>query len=113
MSPAFYHITHLLGIMFLFVGFGGLTSANGNRRKGMIMHGIGLLILLVSGFGLLAKMQLSYTAHWVIGLYVIWVLLGALPVLGKRGILNPCVMIAVALILGAAAAWLGFLRPTL
>ena len=113
MSPAFYHIAHLVGIMFLFAGFGGLVSAEGNRGKAMINHGIGLLILLVSGFGLIAKLAVPYTAHWVIGMFVIWLILGGLPVLAKRRVLSPCVVVCIALVLGGVAAWLGYLKPTL
>jgi len=113
MSPAFYHIAHLVGIMFLFAGFGGLVSAEGNRGKAMMNHGIGLLILLVSGFGLIAKMGFPYTAHWVIGMFVIWLILGALPVLAKRRVFSPCVVVTIAILLGAVAAWLGYLKPAL
>jgi hypothetical protein len=79
----------------------------------MINHGIGLLILLVSGFGLVAKMGFSYSSHWVIGMFVIWLMLGALPVLAKRRVVSPCVVITIALVLGAVAAWLGYLKPAL
>jgi hypothetical protein len=111
MSP--YHIAHLVGIMFLFAGFGGLLTASDNRSRAMMMHGIGLLILLVSGFGLIAKMGTPYTAHWVIGMMVIWVVLGGLPVLAKRRVLPIGAIIAIALILGGAAAYLGYLKPAL
>ena len=112
MSPAFYHIAHLLGIMFVFAGFGGLVG-EGNRGKAMMNHGIGLLILLVSGFGLIQKMGLSYTAHWVIGMFVIWLILSFLPVLAKRRVLSPCIVVTIALVLGGVAAWLGYLKPAL
>ena len=111
MPPHIYHILHLVGAIFLFVGFGGLLSANGNTRTAMKFHGIGLLILLVAGFGMIAKLKLSYTALWVLAKMVIWLALGALPVLAKRRALQPGVVVLIAIALGGAAAYLGYLKP--
>lgn len=110
MPPHIYHILHLVGVIFLFVGIGSMLSANGNTRTGMKYHGIGLLILLVAGFGLIAKLQLSYTAPWVIGKMIIWLALGFLPVLAKRRVLQPGVIVLIAIALGGVAAYLGHLK---
>ena len=107
MSPAFYHIAHLVGLILLFVGFGAVASGN---RKGMMYHGIGLLILLVAGFGLIAKLQLSYTSPFVIGKGVVFLLLGFLPVLAKRNILPASAVLWVAILLGGLAAYMGYLK---
>lgn len=111
MPPHIYHILHLIGVIFLFVGIGGLLSPNGNTRTGMKYHGIGLLILLVAGFGLIAKLKLSYTAPWVIGKFIIWLALGGLPVLAKKRVLQPGVIVLIAVALGGVAAYLGYLKP--
>ena len=108
MSPVFYHIAHLVGLMFLFIGFGGLAS--GYSKGAMKFHGIGLVILLVAGFGLIAKLQLSYTAPFVIAKIVIFLVLGALPSLQKRGKLSGGAVIGVAAVLGALAAYLGYTK---
>ncbi|MFZ4765496.1 MAG: hypothetical protein ACOYMN_11125, partial [Roseimicrobium sp.] len=64
MSPVFYHLAHLVGLILLFVGIGGL--AGGYSKSALKFHGLGLLILLIAGFGLVAKLKLSYTAPWVL-----------------------------------------------
>jgi hypothetical protein len=111
MSPAFYHIAHLIGFMLLLLGLGAAAAGNESSRKtGMKFHGIGLVIMFIAGFGLLAKLQLSYTSAWVIAKVVIWLLLGALPVLGKKGILTGQGMMIVALVLGGLAASMGYLK---
>lgn len=110
MPPHIYHLLHLIGVIFLFVGIGSMLSPNGNARSGMKYHGIGLLILLIAGFGLIAKLKLSYTAPWVIIKLVIWLVLGFLPVLAKRRTLNPGVLVVIAIVLGGVAACLGYLK---
>lgn len=111
MPPHIYHILHLIGVIFLFVGIGGLLSANGNTRSTMKHHGIGLLILLIAGFGLIAKLKLSYTSPWVIGKLIIWIALGGLPVLARKRSLQPSVIVLIAIALGGVAAYLGYLKP--
>ena len=111
MPPHIYHILHLVGVIFVFVGIGGLLSPNGNTRTGMKYHGIGLLIILIAGFGLIAKLNLSYTAPWVIGKMIIWLALGGLPVLAKKRALQPGVIVLIAVALGGVAAYLGYLKP--
>lgn len=108
MSPAFYHVAHLVGLILLFVGFGGM--AGGYSKSAMKLHGIGLLILLVAGFGLIAKLQLSYKAPFIIAKFVIFLLLGALPVLLKRKVLSGCVVLSIAVVLGTCAAYLGYVK---
>ncbi|HSI62930.1 MAG TPA: hypothetical protein VLE43_07415 [Candidatus Saccharimonadia bacterium] len=107
MSIAFYHIAHLVGLILLFVGFGALASGN---RKGMMYHGIGLVILLVAGFGLIAKLGLSYTAPFVIAKGVIFLILGFLPVLVKKKTLSAAAVLWIAIVLGGCAAYVGYTK---
>ncbi len=111
MPPYIYHILHLVGVIFLFVGIGSLLTNNGSARPGMKFHGIGLLLLLVAGFGNMAKMQLSYSSPWVIAKIVIWVVLALLPVLARKRALQPGVIVLIAIVLGGVAAYLGYLKP--
>jgi hypothetical protein len=113
MSVAFYHIAHLVGLIFLFAGFGALASGN---RKGMMYHGIGLLILLIAGFGLIAKLKgampsMSYTEPWLIAKYAIFLIIGlVLPILAKKKTLSASAALWIAIVLGGCAAYLGYLK---
>ena len=88
-----YKSIHLLGVMLLFSSLGALAvqgmlrehPASASVRKLLIAtHGVALVLLLVAGFGLIARINMSVTAPWVIGKVLIWVALGAATILPKR-----------------------------
>jgi hypothetical protein len=109
MSAEFYRVFHLFGLMLLFTGI-GLVLAGGTARKfGMVSHGVGLLLMLVAGFGLLAKMQHGFQA-WVIVKIVLWVGFAFIPVLAKKGVLATGAAWIAALVLGGTAAYLGVMK---
>lgn len=106
-----YHFIHLIGLIFIFIGFGGLLSQDG-ARKAMMWHGIGLVISLVSGFGMLAKMGIMGSMPvWVWIKIAIWLVLGFLPVLAKRRVLPAKMVVLIAAIVGACLAYLGYFKP--
>ncbi|MBL9153776.1 MAG: hypothetical protein JNK37_14880 [Verrucomicrobiales bacterium] len=110
MSPEFYKIIHVIGLITLFTGIGGFLTygaANAPRAKMVgILHGVGLLLLLVSGFGMTGKMGIGFPA-WIIVKLVIFLILGALLAVAKRGRVSPRGAIVTALALGFVAAYLG------
>jgi uncharacterized membrane protein len=101
-----YHILHVVGLVLLFTGFGGLLSNEpGVRRTAMKFHGIGLLVLLIAGFGFIAssnkgtvapEASFSYMSPFVIAKIVIFLIMGALPVLFKKRVFPPAVLIVIA-----------------
>lgn len=117
MSVEFYRLVHLSGLILTFAGLAGSWGvyASGGKPKGSIRawvgvgHGLGLTLLLISGFGMLAK--LGYLANlplWAIGKVVIWISLGGAIALLKRRLpwaLPACVL------LGIAAAYLCVYKP--
>lgn len=112
-----YHFLHLIGLILVFVGFGGLLSSEG-AKKAMKWHGIGLVISIVSGFGMAAKYSKMlpadapsfYTQPWVIAKLVLWLVLGFLPVLAKRRFLSAQIVVLIAIIVGASLAYLGYFK---
>ena len=111
MTPQVYHIIHLVGVLCLFVGIGSFLIISGTDRPGMKFHGIGLLLLVVAGFGMIAKYKFSYSSPWIIAKIAIWLVLGALPVLAKKRALQPGVLVTIAIVLGGVAAYLGYFKP--
>ena len=82
-----YRLLHYAGIFTLIFSFGSLFIGK-NYNKGAVMaHGFGLLLILVSGFGLQATMQLGFPI-WLILKIVIWVAFGGFIVLAKKSIIN-------------------------
>lgn len=113
MPIAFYHIAHIVGLIFVFVGFGALLSSESSRHA-MKWHGIGLLISLISGFGLLAKLQIFATMPtWVWIKITLWLVLGGLPVLARRQVVSPTVVMLLAVAIAGFMGYLGYMKPAL
>lgn len=113
MSLAFYHIAHLLGLIAVFVGFGCLLG-DVRSRSAMKWHGMGLLISLISGFGMLAKLQIfAAMPTWVWIKIALWLVLGFLPVLARRGRLSASAVTALAAVIGLVLGSFGYLKPAL
>ena len=111
MNPNIYQVLHVVGIMMLFLGYGALLArsmaAPGNvsvRKLGSITSGVGLLLILVAGFGLISKLGHSFVAPWLIVKMVIWLALGGLIVLINRKPQLAVMLWWLLIALGAVAA---------
>lgn len=119
MSYNFYLFLHLFAALLVVLGYGALLArailAPENkpmRVKGAILSGIGLLLLLVAGFGMQAKLGIGWPV-WFIAKIVLWVLLGAaLSLINKKPAWNCGLWVAIIAIVGLAA-WLGVFGKTI
>lgn len=114
MNPLIYKFIHLAGLMGLFTVIGTLVAARKENwaSSTSVLHGISLLLVLLGGFGMVAKMyENNFAQGWLIAKIVIWILFGALLPLAKRKILPNTTLITLALILGVIAAYLGIFKP--
>ena len=93
MPVDFYRTLHLIGIFTVILSLGGMclhvisggTRNYAGRKFAAISHGIGLLVVLVSGFGLLAKLgYLQALPGWAVAKLVTWLILGGMPALIYR-----------------------------
>jgi hypothetical protein len=89
MSLFFYKWFHLVGIGLMLLSLSGLSQTQDEQRKSLsITHGVGLLITLIGGFGLLARLGIKHgdvaSNGWVLAKIEIWGLFGALIALFKR-----------------------------
>ena len=112
MDPLIYKIIHLTGIAAIAIGAGGMLAGGSNRKAFAMWQGIGLLIMLVSGFGMLAKMKLGFPSFAVVKT-VLWLVVGAMPVIIRKAKLPTHAAIVISLALVAALAWLGVMKPVL
>lgn len=108
MTYEFYKILHIAGLCALFLGLGGMLA--GQRKSFGMLHGLGLVLMLVSGFGMQAKASLKFDG-WVIAMIGAWVVLAVMPVVAKRQVLPTPVVALLSLALGAATGWLAFYKP--
>lgn len=116
-----YKVLHITGVfmvmislggVFLYAATGGEKADNPWRKMVAITHGVGLLITLVAGFGLLARLGLvSGMPGWAWAKLVVWLLLGAFIALAYRRKLSPIVLWWGTIVLGAVAAYFAGYKP--
>ena len=109
---AFYKIIHLVGISVLALGVGGMMAGGEKRKTFAMLQGIGLLVMLISGFGLLAKLGLGYP-HFAIVKTALWLVTGMLPVIFRKLRTPLPAAILVSNILVSIMAYLGVMKPLL
>jgi len=111
-----YKILHILGLLLVFTSLGGVFVYLGNggsktdnrlRKMVAITHGSGLLCLLLSGFGMLAKSGVPGFPFWVATKLIIWLVLGALLFIAYRKPLLATRLWGIAIAGGVLAAILG------
>ncbi len=118
MSPDLYKILHILGVLLAFIALGGATMRalvdtgkdDAGRKLAGITHGVALLLILVSGFGMLAKLGYGFPL-WVWAKIAIWLVIGASIAVIRR-MPDQATLFWFALpALGGAAAYLAIYHP--
>jgi len=112
-----YKVAHLAGIFLVLMSLGGIAvigpnTVNSWRKRLSIMNGIGLVLVFVAGFGLLARLGVSWPWQgWIFLKFGIWILLGFVSVLAGRsqGLAN--VVWWVTLVAAILAAYLANYKP--
>jgi hypothetical protein len=106
---------HVAGGFLLFAAVGALCLPGADdpqrRKLGSIGHGIGLLLILLTGLGLVAQNGVGFPL-WVWLKVVIWLAMGASVVLIRRMPALRVPLFFLLPLLGGLAAWLALARPT-
>ncbi len=119
-SYGVYKVVHFIGILMVLMSIGGLamaaiSQAPGKvwRRPVMITHGIGMLVSLVGGFGLLARLGVMHGSlpGWIYAKLAIWFIFGAMAgvLIRKPSLAKP--LWVVVIVLGGLAAYLAGNKP--
>lgn len=120
MSYEFYKIIHLTGIILTFSGLIGLltmlmsgaTVAGRAKSLVFISHGVGLLLALLGGFGLLARLgYMQNMPNWVFAKLAIWLFLGGAIALVKRKAQWGGTLFLVFIAVFILAAYLAIMKP--
>lgn len=115
-----YKLFHLLGILLIFFGLGGAAvhAAGGGQRSDNPLrkalasaHGVGLLLLLVAGFGMLARLELSFGPVWLWVKIAIWLTLGFATLLPYRSRSLARWSVVLFPLLGLLAAYMARFKP--
>jgi hypothetical protein len=115
-----YKNLHLIGVFMILVALGGLILQQINagvrgqawRKPVAITHGIGMVLVLVGGFGMLARLGIHWPwPGWVVGKIIIWLVFGVLIALIGRApaLAKPLWWVTIAL--AAIAAYLALNKP--
>ncbi|MGH7382612.1 MAG: hypothetical protein ACREKR_10360 [Candidatus Methylomirabilales bacterium] len=115
-----YKNIHLVGVFMILMALGGLllhsitggTQEHSWRRPVAITHGVGLLLVLLGGFGMLARIGIYWPwPGWVTGKIIIWMLFGGLVgvIFRRPGLARSLWWVAIAL--AGLAAYLAGHKP--
>ncbi len=86
MSYEFYKWLHVSSFALLILSLGVLTvglTQERFRKKSMILSGIALVLLFISGFGIIAKASFALD-FWIYAKLVLWFVLGSLSFFIRR-----------------------------
>lgn len=127
MSYAVYKVLHLLGILAVFTSLGAaamLALRSGThadedrpvRKVVMMMHGLGLVVVIIAGFGLAAKRGMMTSGlgawpTWIYGKIALWLVLGAAVGWIRRSGGRALWWVVGLPLIGALAAWLAVMQP--
>lgn len=119
-----YKLLHLLGLIAVFValgaGLGASLGASENRATPMPkwmapVHGTGLTVMIVAGFGMLARLGVMSGGNgmplWVLVKLAVWLALAGMLVLVKRRKISIAASLILLLSLGGLAAGMAIWKP--
>lgn len=121
MPYEFYKILHISSILGVFMALGGLAlhamhkgePRFPGRTWAMLFHGVGLALVLVSGFGLMARLGVPQ-GNWPLWIWLkfaTWLALGGVAALVLRAQKFPRLNWVIVLALGVCAAMIANLKP--
>lgn len=121
MPYEFYKVMHFLGIVMLFTAMGGtvLHVINGgskatNAARGLVgaLHGIALALILIGGFGMMARLGfITGWPGWIYGKLAAWIALPILGVIAEKKPQHGRTVLVLVPIIGVFAAWMAIYKP--
>ena len=119
-SYELYKIVHFTGIFMLFFSLGGMALLytqdeveKSARRRWLSLHGAGLFLMLLGGFGMLARLKLPETPSWLWMKIGLWLVLGSLPAAQRKVKVVNQFIVPAMLVLGLMAVYLVLYKPQL
>lgn len=123
LSHSVYNIVHIVGIILAMLALGGAAilaiatpagaTPRPTRRLLAILHGIGVFLVLLGGFGMLARLGITHSGFpgWIWVKLAVWVVVAAALFLPRR---NPALakpLLFALPILGGLAAYMAIYKP--
>ena len=106
-----FKLFHVVGIMCLFLALGlAIADTQGRWKKATgIIHGVALLFMLLTGFGMLGKPPGEQ--FWWVAKIVIWIGFGGSLTLARKKFISPVAIGSGVVILGLIAGYLAIFKP--
>ena len=117
-----YRLIHLFGIFALLVTLalpllhvlgGGTRAELPHRRRLAVAHGVAAFLVLLGGFGMLARLQIVHTGlpNWILLKLAIWLVLSAALMLALRAASGARLVLVAAPLLALLAAGIAMYKP--
>lgn len=120
-SHQFYNVVHIVGIVLIMAALGGIAASAESparpawtRRGSLAFHLIGVFLILLGGFGMLARLgivQGSSWPGWIWAKVVIWGILGVAAFVPRRFPRTALPVMAALPLLGGLAAYMAIYKP--
>ena len=119
-SYSVYKVLHLIGLFMVLLSLGGwivlgaVGQGNDVRWKKLeaMTNGIGLVLLFITGFGLIARLKIPWPwPGWIISMVIIWIVFACLTAVSKRRPEAAAYLWWGSLVLAGVAAYLGNIKP--
>jgi hypothetical protein len=117
----FYKLIHLAGLGIALLALGSIAScgilgterSHPWRRRAVQLHGLGLLLALIGGFGMVAKYKYEFPYPlWIQVKFAAWLLMGMTVVLLGKSPALARIGWWLALLLFAGGGWLALHKPS-
>jgi hypothetical protein len=112
-----YKSLHVLALVYLFAALGAAcfhAASGGAKGSGgkvlAVLHGLALAFLLVSGFGMIARLGTGFQG-WVWAKMAIWLVLGAAMAFPYSSPKTARLLLLLLPLLGGLAGWLALYKP--
>lgn len=122
-SHSVYNIVHIVGIILAMLALGGATvlaiatpagaTLPPARRLLAILHGAGVFLVLLGGFGMLARLGITHAGlpGWILVKLAIWAIVAAALFVPRRAPSLAKPLLLALPVLGGLAAWMAIYKP--
>lgn len=116
-SYAAYKVVHYLGIFMMVTALAaafarsaqGGTEADPWKKRLSMVHGIAMFLVLLGGFGMLARLDAGFPG-WIMAKLGIWVVFGGIMAARKSAFGSARALVLVPL-LAVLAGWIAYAKP--
>lgn len=123
LSHSFYNLVHIVGIILAMLALGGAAilamvtpvgaTPRPTRRLLAILHGVGMFLVLLGGFGMLARLGIAHTGFpgWIWVKLAVWAVVASALFVPRRnpGLARP--LLFALPVLGGIAAYMAIYKP--